>query len=356
MPSSCWPKRPIRPGREADPRAGHRGAQARPPLPHHGPDRCDPGRAARRAARPAASADRRLRRHRRSLIAVIITFNQQVNILQEQVREHFRRHPDAEIYRSQPGLGAILGARVLSEFGDDPHRYPDAKSRNNYAATSPLTRASGKKKIITARFIHNDRLIDALHVLGLLLPERIPRRPRLLRPAPRPRNRTQRRPPPPRQPARRHPPRMPQDPHPLRRGHRLGPPRKSPSIFGRGLTFKLLGYLSCPTPVPGSSCPLGRPPRLAGQPGPGTSPGRPGPGRRLCHPRPDPAPWRWERTVLGIKVGQSQGWAAGASFRWLTARFARSDHGIALVRHWSLAVAFDGVLQIACRGLHHGDR
>ena len=98
----------------------------------------------------------------RSLIAVITTLNDQVKILQEQVRDHFGRHPDAEIYQSQPGLAAVLGARVLGEFGDDPHRYADAKSRKNYGGTSPITRASGKKKVVAARFIHNDRLIDAL--------------------------------------------------------------------------------------------------------------------------------------------------------------------------------------------------
>ena len=98
----------------------------------------------------------------RALIAVIATLNEQVRTLQEQVEEHFGQHPDAEIYRSQPGMGAILGARVLGEFGDDPHRYADGKARRNYAATSPITRASGKKKVVAARFIHNDRLIDAL--------------------------------------------------------------------------------------------------------------------------------------------------------------------------------------------------
>jgi transposase len=99
----------------------------------------------------------------RSLIAVIVTLNEQVKVLQEQVEQDFGRHPDAEIYRSQPGMGAILGARVLAEFGDDPRRYADGKARRNYAATSPLTRASGKKKVVTARFVHNDRLIDALN-------------------------------------------------------------------------------------------------------------------------------------------------------------------------------------------------
>ncbi len=99
----------------------------------------------------------------RALIAVIITLNEQVKALQGQVEEHFGRHPDAEIYRSQPGMGAILGARVLGEFGDDPHRYADGKARRNYAATSPITRASGKKKVVAARFVHNDRLVDALN-------------------------------------------------------------------------------------------------------------------------------------------------------------------------------------------------
>jgi len=99
----------------------------------------------------------------RSLIALIIVLNEQVKVLQGQVGEHFGRHPDAEIYLSQPGMGKILGARVLGEFGDDPARYRDGKARRNYAATSPLTRASGKKKVVAARFIHNSRLVDALN-------------------------------------------------------------------------------------------------------------------------------------------------------------------------------------------------
>ena len=99
----------------------------------------------------------------RSLVAVLVTLNEQVKILQGQVEEDFGRHPDAEIILSQPGLGPILGARVLAEFGDDPDRYADGKARRNYAATSPITRASGKKKVVAARFVHNDRLVDALN-------------------------------------------------------------------------------------------------------------------------------------------------------------------------------------------------
>jgi transposase len=98
----------------------------------------------------------------RSLITVIAALDEQVKTLQGQVEEYFGLHPDAEIIMSQPGLGPVLGARVLAEFGDDPRRYADGKSRRNYAGTSPLTRASGKKKTVTARFVRNDRLADAL--------------------------------------------------------------------------------------------------------------------------------------------------------------------------------------------------
>src|SRR6266568_7749162 len=95
-------------------------------------------------------------------VRLITALNREVDALGEVVAEHFGRHPDADIYASQPGLGVILGARVLAEFGDDPHCFTDAKARKNYAGTSPITRASGTKKKVIARHAKNDRLADAL--------------------------------------------------------------------------------------------------------------------------------------------------------------------------------------------------
>ena len=95
-------------------------------------------------------------------VAVLTVLNEQITAMEGQVEAHFGRHPDAEIILSQPGLGMILGARVLAEFGDDPTRYTHARARKNYAGTSPITRASGKKKTVMARYVHNDRLLDAL--------------------------------------------------------------------------------------------------------------------------------------------------------------------------------------------------
>jgi transposase len=100
----------------------------------------------------------------RATVAVLQTLNTEIRTLQGQVEAHFGQHPDAEVYLSQPGIGAVLGARVLAEFGDATGRYADAKSRKNYAGTAPITRQSGKSKTVHARFIHNDRLVDALHM------------------------------------------------------------------------------------------------------------------------------------------------------------------------------------------------
>ena len=97
-----------------------------------------------------------------SEVAIIDALNTQIDQLGAVVSAHFGRHPDAEIYASQPGLGTILAARVLGEFGDDPHRYLDAKARKSYAGTAPITRASGTKRIVLARYARNRRLGDAL--------------------------------------------------------------------------------------------------------------------------------------------------------------------------------------------------
>jgi transposase len=98
----------------------------------------------------------------KALVEVITGLNHAIAELETELASSFEQHPDADIYLSLPGLGDVLGARVLGEFGDDPDRYADAKSRRNYAGTSPLTVASGKKRAVLARHIRNQRLYDAI--------------------------------------------------------------------------------------------------------------------------------------------------------------------------------------------------
>ena len=99
-----------------------------------------------------------------ALVAVIAELNDQINRLETELADHFDQHPDAKIIQSLPGLGMTLGARVLAEFGDDPNRYADAKSRKNYAGTSPITKASGTRRVVLARYARNRRLADACYL------------------------------------------------------------------------------------------------------------------------------------------------------------------------------------------------
>jgi hypothetical protein len=99
-----------------------------------------------------------------ALVAMLGRFNQQVAALEEQLAARFAAHPDAAIVGSQPGLGVVLGARVLGEFGDDPDRYQTAKGRKAFAGTAPVTRSSGLRAVVVARAACNQRLVDACYL------------------------------------------------------------------------------------------------------------------------------------------------------------------------------------------------
>ena len=96
-------------------------------------------------------------------VAIIKQLNQQIAALEQELAANFEMHPDAEIYLSLPGLGRVLGARALAEFGDDRTRFAHPKSRKSYAGTAPITRASGTRKVVLARVARNRRLADACY-------------------------------------------------------------------------------------------------------------------------------------------------------------------------------------------------
>jgi transposase len=177
-----------------------------------------------------------------ALVSVIQTLNSQIARLEEQLAEGFDQHPDAKIVRSLPGLGTILGARVLAEFGDEPDRYDSAKSRKNYAGTSPITKASGKSRVVLARYARNRRLADACHLWAFSAITASPGARAFYDARPSQRRHPQPGATGPRQPSRGHPPRLAQTRHPLRRTHRLGPPTTSRlTSYARGMSRRSSG-------------------------------------------------------------------------------------------------------------------
>jgi transposase len=97
----------------------------------------------------------------RALVRILVQVRAEIALLEAQLAQDFEEHPDAKIIVSLPGLGGVLGARVLGESGDDPTGYPNAKARKNYAGNSPITRRSGKKETHHRRVARNRLLADA---------------------------------------------------------------------------------------------------------------------------------------------------------------------------------------------------
>jgi transposase len=96
-----------------------------------------------------------------AILATLTASITAISELEAELATRLDRHPHAEILRSLPGLGLVLGERVLSEFGDDPNRFADADSRRRYAGTAPVTRTSGKSRVVQLRRARNNRLLDA---------------------------------------------------------------------------------------------------------------------------------------------------------------------------------------------------
>jgi hypothetical protein len=98
-----------------------------------------------------------------SLIAIVLSMQSAVADLEAALAVEFDLHELAPVLTSVPGLGPILGARVLAEVGDDPDRFTTANGLRAFAGTAPVTRASGRSTYVKARKVRNKRLGDACH-------------------------------------------------------------------------------------------------------------------------------------------------------------------------------------------------
>lgn len=98
-----------------------------------------------------------------ALVDTIAAMQAGIAKLETAMTTAFDEHADAKILTPAPGLGPILAARVLAEIGDDRARFDSAANLRAFAGTAPITKASGRSKIVRTRHIRNRRLADACH-------------------------------------------------------------------------------------------------------------------------------------------------------------------------------------------------
>lgn len=69
--------------------------------------------------------------------------------------EKYTQHPDYAIYHSLPAAGAYLEPALLAMLGDDRERFPSVQTLQALAGTCPVTKQSGKTRIVTFRYACN---------------------------------------------------------------------------------------------------------------------------------------------------------------------------------------------------------
>jgi transposase len=63
----------------------------------------------------------------------------------------FSQHPDSFIFESLPGAGELLAPGLLVKFGDHRDRFPTPGSVQALAGTCPVTKQSGKRRVVLFR-------------------------------------------------------------------------------------------------------------------------------------------------------------------------------------------------------------
>jgi transposase len=71
--------------------------------------------------------------------------------LEKAIDQAMAAHPDAEFFRSLPGAGRALAPRLLAAFGSDRSRYAHADEVAVVSGIAPVTKQSGKTRLVVRR-------------------------------------------------------------------------------------------------------------------------------------------------------------------------------------------------------------
>jgi transposase len=68
------------------------------------------------------------------------------------LQKKYLQHPDYAVYHSLPAAGGYLEPALLAKLGDDRQRFPTPETVQAVAGTCPVTKQSGKSRIVTFRY------------------------------------------------------------------------------------------------------------------------------------------------------------------------------------------------------------
>jgi transposase len=111
--------------------------------------------AALRKAKPIAT-DRAVLEHARlavvNLVPMIRAMSRAIADAEAKIAELFREHPDAAIFGSFPGAGNALAPRLAAAYGTNRDKYHGADDIQQLSGIAPITKSSGKTKVVQMRW------------------------------------------------------------------------------------------------------------------------------------------------------------------------------------------------------------
>jgi len=81
----------------------------------------------------------------------IQTLNAEINKYDQRIAEVFQAHPEAKLYTDLPGAGPVMAPRLCAFFGTDRSRYETARNVNSFTGVAPVTKKSGKSRVVYFR-------------------------------------------------------------------------------------------------------------------------------------------------------------------------------------------------------------
>jgi transposase len=103
-------------------------------------------------------------------LQLIQTLNPLIQGYDDRIAKLFDAHPEAPLFSNLPGAGDALAPRLLAFFGTDRTRYNAATNVQSFSGIAPVTKSSGKSKVVHFRVAcpHFDR--QTFHEFARLSP------------------------------------------------------------------------------------------------------------------------------------------------------------------------------------------
>jgi transposase len=102
------------------------------------------------------TTDRAVIEHARLVICHVVTqirsLNCAIGDCEKKIAEWFAEHPDRDLFSSFPGAGAALVPRLAAAYGTDRDKFQDAREMQQMSGIAPITRSSGKTRVVLKRW------------------------------------------------------------------------------------------------------------------------------------------------------------------------------------------------------------